>query len=313
MHDLAALRWLLTSPPLLSSVAAQQFNLQTSIAQFTVQEQQAIEPWLAQVEAAPQALINFLNQARSKVRGHQPGVLRLGRYAEKLLEFFLLHGPTHQLAAANIPLRHPQAERSVIDHTTRGELDFLLHDRQGKPLHWELAVKYFLCHAQGIVAQADDFIGPDAAETFSRKLTKLFGRQLAHTPPAPYDKARWQPQAFARGWMFYRYGRAIPSCALLNPDHCKGWWLPFEELEVLPDAQYVLLDRQHWMPPAHITFDEHAMTQTQLRSQLLQHWHDIRGPHISALLIAQLNADGHEIARYFVGPHVNNTSNLKHF
>jgi hypothetical protein len=301
-HDLAALRWLLTSPPLLAPRAAQQFNPQASVAAFTPDEQQRIEAWLQEVSAAPQALTAWLSEARSKVRGHQPGVLRLGRYAEKLLEFFLHHGPTHRLVAANVPLRHPAHARGAIDHTTRGEIDFLLHDAQGTPLHWELAVKYFLCHAQGSSAQADDFIGPDAAETFSRKLAKLFARQLTHTPPTPNDTTAWQPQAFARGWMFYRHGRRIPTCDLLDPGHCKGWWLPLEELDLLPDAQYVLLDRQHWMPPVPREDVHHAVGLHVLRRQLQDEWANARGPHISALLIAQLNALGNEVARYFVRP-----------
>jgi uncharacterized protein len=302
MHDFAALRWLLTSPPLLSPQAAQQFNPHAQVTQFTAQEHMQIERWLRSVEAAPQELAAWLNHARSKVRGHQPGVLRLGRYAEKLLEFFLQHGPTHRLIAANVPLRHTQETRAAIDHTTRGEIDFLVHTAHGAPLHWELAVKYFLCHAQGNTAAAEDFIGPDAAETFARKLTKLFARQLAHTPPAPHDTTRWQPQAFARGWMFYRYGRAVPTCALLNPHHCKGWWLPFEELDALPDAQYVLLDRQHWMPPVQQVESLPLLRRDALRQQLQTTWAAARGPHTSALLITQLDGAGNEAARYFVQP-----------
>jgi uncharacterized protein len=301
-HDLAALRWLLTSPPLLSEQAARQFNPQAGLAHFTAQEQQAIDAWLLQLEGAPHALNDFLQQARSKVGGHQPGVLRLGRTAEKLLEFSLRQGPTHRLVVANIPLRHPQETRAAIDHTTRGEIDFLLRDAQGTPLHWELAVKYFLCHAQGDIAQAQDFIGPDAAETFSRKLTKLFTRQLAHTPPAPYDSTPWQPQAFARGWMFYRYGRSIPACDLLNPAHCKGWWLPVNELEALPDACYVLLERQHWMPPVQRVNARDVVPRAALMKMLAEQWAQ---PHAraGALLVAQVDGAGAEAVRYFVCPH----------
>jgi uncharacterized protein len=305
MRDLAALRWLLAAPPLLSAHAAQQFNPQAGVAHFTPQEQASIEHWLQSVEAAPQALHAFLAVARSKVGGHQPGVLRLGRYAEKLLEFFLLHGPTHRLTVANLPLRHAPEQRSAIDHTTRGEIDFLLRDAQDTPLHWELAVKYFLCHATGPTAQAQDFIGPDAAETFSRKLTKLFARQLAHTAPAPHDAVPWQPQAFARGWMFYRVGRAIPTCALLDPAHCKGGWLPFDELEALPDALYVLLDRQHWMPPVQYADMRTAVLRKQLHARLQQVWTSAHRPHISALLIAQVDTHGNETVRYFVQPEIN--------
>ncbi|MGL4574507.1 MAG: DUF1853 family protein [Burkholderiaceae bacterium] len=302
MSDIDALRWLLTSPPLLSEQAAAQYGSSAQIAQFSTGELQHINAWLDALAAQPQPLADWLAAARATVRGHQPGVLRLGRLAERLLEFYLQHGPTHQLIAANLPLRYEAQARQGIDHTTRGEIDFLLHDTQGTPLHWELAVKYFLCHAQGGTANAQDFIGPDGAETLHTKLEKLFKRQLAHVPPLQSPTGSWQPQAFTRGWMFYRYAQPIPSCSLLDPRHCKGRWLLFDELDALPDSRYVLLDRQHWMPPVRGAQETQCMRGDALSQQLLHAWSQARGPHISALLIAQVDQQGDEEARYFVLP-----------
>jgi uncharacterized protein len=302
MSDIDALRWLLTSPPLLSAQAASTYGSGAQIAQFSATDLQHINAWLAAVEQQPQLLAGWLATARANVRGHQPGVLRLGRLAERLLEFYLRHGPTHRIAAANLPLRYDSQQRQGIDHTTRGEIDFLLHDAHGVPLHWELAVKYFLCHAQGSAASAQDFIGPDGAETLHKKLEKLFMRQLAHVPPLQSPAGSWRPQAFTRGWMFYRLGHAIPSCGLLDPLHCKGWWLPFDELDALPDAAYVLLDRQHWMPPVQRDVRQSACSRAALREQLIDVWKRSEDRRASALLIAQLNDAGAELARYFVQP-----------
>jgi uncharacterized protein len=305
MSDINALRWLLTSPPLLSEHAATQYSTGAQvaqIAQFSAADLQQINTWLDALAQNPQPLTEWLAAARATVRGHEPGVLRLGRLAERLLEFYLQYGPTHRLIAANLPLRYGAQERQGIDHTTRGEIDFLLHDAQGTPLHWELAVKYFLCHAQDDVASAHDFIGPDGAETLHTKLEKLFTRQLAHVPPLDSAAGPWQPQAFTRGWMFYRYGQPVPNCGLLDPHHCKGWWLPFDELDVLPDREYTLLDRQHWMPPVACGSERTAFGRTALREQLVNTWKRSEDRRVSALLIAQLSAAGKELARYFVQP-----------
>jgi uncharacterized protein len=175
--------------------------------------------------------------------------LRLGRRAERLMEFFLRYGPTHRLVAANIALRHAAPHG---DRTTIGEIDFLLCDASGGRWHWELAVKFFLCIASGPTATAAEFIGPDRAETFDTKLRKLFNRQLRHTPPAPWNGEVWTPAACTRGWLFYRHGSHLPHTPGLHPDHLYGRWIERERLAELGDAAqpvWHIVPRNDWMCP----------------------------------------------------------------
>lgn len=236
---LAELRWLLLSPPLLSAAAAGAGGAQ--IQQFNAAQRDAIEAWLATLASDPTPLLSWL-AAVSPAHG---GPLRLGRRAERLLEFFLRQGPTHRLVAANLALRHPAPAGG--DHTTRGEIDFLLEDESGTGWHWELAVKFFLCTAQGPTASAEQFVGPDRIEQLGAKLHKLFARQLAHEPPSPFDHRRWQPAAFTRGWMFYRHGRPVPACSGLAAEHGRGWWQAREQAHMLPAGRYRLIARADWM------------------------------------------------------------------
>lgn len=231
--------WLLLSPPLLAPAAAQ--GTPARIQQFTAGERSAIEAWLAALAQDPAPLLAHLRAALPA----SGAPLRLGRRAERLLEFFLRHGPTHRLVAANVALRQPTLAGG--DHTTRGEIDFLLEDAAGRPWHWELAVKFFLCTARGATAVADDFIGPDRIERFSAKLHKLFTRQLAHRAPPPYEARAWQPAAYTRGFMFYRYGARAPQCELLDARHGHGWWIARDEAETLPRCAFVLVERSQWM------------------------------------------------------------------
>lgn len=236
---LQELRWLLLSPPLLAAAAAHDTPAQ--IQHFTAAERLAIEIWLAALAQAPRPLIEHL-QAASPASG---APLRLGRRAERLLEFFLRHGPTHRLVAANVPLRQPVTPGG--DHTTRGEIDFLLEDAAGQPWHWELAVKFFLCTASGALATTDQFIGPDRAEVLAGKLDKLFTRQLRHHAPPPFDTRAWRPAAYARGNMFYRHGATVPRCEALAEQHARGWWIAREQAHTLPEGHYRLAERSQWM------------------------------------------------------------------
>jgi uncharacterized protein len=301
------LQWLLNSPSLLaeSSVASQALSNSELITQSIrgleadLASNQALQDWLQALRQSPEPLLQFIAEHRS-----QTPVLRLGRYAERLLEFYLRHGPTHRLEAANIALRRSQASSANADHTTVGEIDFLLRDAQGQALHWELAVKYFLCHASGPTAQAQDFIGPDRAETLESKLHKL-QRQLAHQAPPPWHTERWQPQLFARGYMFYRWAAAIPCCAALHPEHLKAWWLPITELPQLPHTQFALLGRAMWMAAFDASSDSAAAIGNTVHiTQAVQSlWSQAvpagrRAP--GAQLLAGLDARGEESARYFV-------------
>ena len=244
------LRWLLLSPPLLD---AEPGAHAACVQQFSSAERQAISAWLGGVDREPEALFNFVYAPRDAAidGAAQPRApsLRLGRRAERLMAYFLRHGPTHRLVAANIPLRQVSPQGAC---TTAGEIDFLLHDGDGQAWHWELAVKFFLCTATGDEASTADFIGPDRAETFDTKLRKLFDRQLRHQPPPPWNTQTWRPAACTRGRLFYRHGHTVPHTLGLHPDHLQGRWIERERLTDVPAADesvWHVVPRNDWMCP----------------------------------------------------------------
>ena len=243
------LRWLLLSPPLLDTTPGAHA---APVQQFSAVERDAISAWLDDIDRAPQALFEAVHA--TAVSGtdpltRRPPSLRLGRRAERLMAFFLRHGPTHRLVAANIPLRHVSPDGG---RTTLGEIDFLLHDARGQAWHWELAVKFFLCTVTGPQASAADFIGPDRAETFDTKLRKMFDRQLRHWPPPPWDHQIWTPAACTRGRLFYRHGSEVPRTAGVHPDHLQGCWIERDRVDELPAANepvWHVVPRNDWMCP----------------------------------------------------------------
>ncbi len=293
------LRWLLLSAPLLRGehprFAGQVFS-------FSPQQRVQIEQWLSLLQQRPNSLLDWL------ANSSPAHLARLGRYAEQLLEFFLRNGPTHQLVIANLPLRaDPAALRG--DHTTIGEIDYLLTDNSGQSWHWELAVKYFLCQKIEPATTAN-LIGPDAAETFDSKLDKLFLRQLRHKPPPPYNQVNWRPAAFTRGWMFYPLGSAVEVIDQLHPEHLRGGWLTLEQLEQANKAnhfkneQFLILDRQRWLSIAHCIDKRFLLDAHELAQEIAVRLH---GPHASGVLVAQMqmNEDhSRELNRFFVVPNV---------
>jgi uncharacterized protein len=294
----AALTWLLLSPPLVAVPPGSTALL----AQFSDPERSDITHWLATLQADSAPLADWM-AARAEVR--------IGRYAERLMEFYLTHGPQHQLVAAHVPLRSemPGIKNPVI--VTQGELDFLLTNRAGQHLHWELAVKFFLCTATGDVASPEDFIGPNGVETLAHKWHKLFARQLTHTPPVPWDTTHWQPQAYVRGWMFYRWGFKVPQCAALYPQHGKAWWTTLDAMGQLPQAQYAYLPRLHWMAPIESALQLQepvvVLARDAMADYLKMQWtHSKRSA--DAQMVVQIadpaaqDVVGMEVQRFFIRP-----------
>jgi uncharacterized protein len=303
LQALCDLRWLLLSPPLLDSRHA---RFSGQVFEFTLQQRQQIELWLCQLERRPELLMQWLANSSQK------HLARLGRYAEQLLEFFLRFGPTHFLVAANIALR-ADANARKGDHTTVGEIDYLLKDQEGGVWHWELAVKYFLCRDCDQPTTAD-LIGPDAVESFDHKLDKLFLRQLRHSAPAAYAQECWQPAAFTRGWIFYPHARPHLTVEQLSHHHLRGTWLTLEQLQQLSEKppfvaeQFVILDRQRWLSttlyPSVDPIAQPLLNARALAQAIEARW---LGPFVSGVLVAQmqLNEDHMaEVHRFFVVPNV---------
>lgn len=292
---LATLRWLLLSAPLLVPPHA---NAQLAV--FTAQVTAHITLWLdgLQADGTAHNPLALWMQSRQEAR--------IGRYAEQLLEFYLLHGPVHRLVAAHVPLRSQVNGLQV----THGELDFLLIDAHGQYLHWELAVKFFLCTSTADTATPADFMGPNGVETLAHKWHKLFAHQLtraqSHTLPAPWGAQVWQPQAYTRGWMFYRWGHPVPHCHALHSAHGTGWWVDAQACNELPEADYAFLPRLHWMAPLHTLAQLGEQAVVLPRDAMAQHLINVwatTGRQTDALMVVQLDAPrGSELRRFFIRP-----------
>ncbi|QTO47316.1 DUF1853 family protein [Burkholderia latens] len=232
------LGWLLASPSLLTAAPGAPLARPWADAV----ERVAAEAWLVALDAAPEPLHRALDAVRP---------VRLGRYAECLLEYFLIHGPSLRLVAANLPLRS--------NGKTLGEVDFLVDAPGGQRLHWELAVKCYLCAPVPGDASLADFVGPNLVDRLDRKRSRLLDHQLRLSDRhgfallgygAPSDA-----QMFIRGWLFYPHGVPLPPVsAEIAADHSHGFWLTHAQWPRWASAQpggaaWSVLPRLAWLAP----------------------------------------------------------------
>jgi uncharacterized protein len=182
---------------------------------------------------------------------------RVGHYAEGLVHYALSHSTQFQLVAANLPLR--------VQKQTVGECDFLLEDRAGQRLHWELAVKCYL-HVDALPQTLADplasFVGPALGDRLDIKLRRMLDHQLplsgrpdyaALLPPGP-----WQAQMWVNGWLFDRFdhwraGRSLNIDARLDPALLSGFWTAADTWpdvsEALGAHGWTRLPRLRWIAP----------------------------------------------------------------
>lgn len=276
------LAWLLDAPDLLEPHAVQWQGRIASIGAVG----EATEDWLISVDQSPADLHAYLDI--------QP-FTRLGRYAEKLMAFYLQHQGL--LVAHGVQVRAGKSD-------TIGEFDFLL--RQGEALvHWEFATKLYLLETSGSGHQADYFVGPNLADTLGAKVRKIMDRQLSLSQHPAAQLLVPEPillaQALVKGWLFYHGETPVPvQPAGISRAHCRGFWCAEEELENIAGEHFVVLPRLSWLAPAKAGKDA-VLDRSALRETVAAHFREAKTP----LLLASLEPSGGwmlEVDRGFVVP-----------
>ena len=252
--DVRALAWLLDSPDLFDADAP---RWQAKLARLTdlmnVTSSENLAQWLQQQDDNPAPL----------KQGLQPA-MRLGRYAEKLMGFYLQQQGV--LVAQGLPVR-------AAKNDTIGEFDFLLRDG---PLlvHWEFATKFYLYEASIGATDNGYFVGPNLADSLDLKMGKILHRQLTlgqHPAaqallPQVIDRA----QALVKGWLFYRDQGCLAGVGL-SPQHCRGFWCPLEQADSLSGDAFAVLPRRRWLAPAVLPMQD-GLNKTALLSLLESHF-----------------------------------------
>ncbi|MGP8432531.1 DUF1853 family protein [Paraburkholderia fungorum] len=261
------------------------------------QEAAATVDWLRALDVEPSDLQRELAATR---------ITRLGRYAERLLGWFLQHGPAARLVAAGVPLR-----RSGV---TLGECDFLVQTRHGARLHWELAVKCYLHAGEGgsqSPARLADYVGPNLKDRFDLKLAHVLNHQLPLSAREEFASVGyagpWTPQMFIKGWLFYRAGEKPADPAELDPSHERGWWVTRSDWPDFAAAHariWRVLPRLEWLAPRrHEQGEVQALAFAFVDPQkLAEQTSSQHGPTMVAAFAADSSGKLIEFSRGFIVP-----------
>ncbi|WP_157976403.1 DUF1853 family protein [Parahaliea mediterranea] len=253
--------------------------------------------WLEQLDRQPGPLLDHL--------GRRP-TQRLGLYFEALWHFFLTRDSAVDLLAHNLPVRK--------GGRTLGEFDCLYYcHRRQRPVHLELAVKFYLHHG-GSAGEWRHWLGPNSRDRLDRKLARLLHHQSALSQ---IDAGQAQlaqrgidsplTEIELKGYLFHHWQQPAPRGPYgVNPARRLQRWCHLRELNALmagdgvknsDGKRYRTLARLDWLAPALGDDADHpALTATALRQQLQAHFAG-RG---SAQLVAALDAAGKESQRFFV-------------
>ncbi|MFJ7566375.1 DUF1853 family protein [Herminiimonas sp. NPDC097707] len=277
-----ALAWLLVAPDLLDPHAPQ---WQGKIAALPAGMLAGIDAWLTAMDSEPAELHRYLDL--------QP-FARLGRYAEKLMAFYL--------ERQNVLFAHSVQVRAG-KNSTIGEFDFLLR-LDDQLVHWEFATKFYLLESSGAGNDADYFVGPNLADTLGAKMHKILDRQLllsAHPAaqihlPEPVSKA----QALVKGWLFYPDVDLEMNAFGTAHEHCRGFWCACSDLAHLRAERYAILPRLQWLAPASLPLSQ-TMDQQALQEYLAEYFVHDTMPVLVALLEVK-DGVGLEVSRGFIVP-----------
>ncbi len=290
-----ALAWLLDAPDLLDGQAPQ---WQGKIAHILNQnERDQIAIWLHALDSEPIKLeeLHFYI-------GSLPST-RLGLYAEKLMAFYF--HKQKMLVAHSLQVR-------AAKNDTVGEFDFLLR-RNDALVHWEFATKFYLLETSQAGFIADDFVGPNLADSLGAKVNKILERQLTLSshPAAQIHLAEavTSAQALIKGWLFYQDPLCeVPGTMGIAKAHCRGYWRGCSDVlasvnhgaDGSENNLYAILPRLRWLAPAKIKLSE-VMTAAQVREVLADYFASQHSP----LILATLRQQGDhalEVYRGFVVP-----------
>jgi hypothetical protein len=270
VRDLA---WCCFSPPMMQELP------ESGTAMLPLDNDQCW-PWLIALDQQPHELIEQIAKVKST---------RLGIYYETLWRFYFSQQSEWELLHHNL-----QVERKGI---TLGAFDFLCR-RGSEYWHIETAVKFYLCNTTNPDDARDwhHWIGPASHDRLDLKLAHLHQHQLplhqtveatAQLQTLYPEATEWKTGLCLQGYLF---SPALTSYgpAFSRENHSNGyWWHLHDFLQYLHthiDTQWIILERQRWLSPAHTKDKSELVQGADLTQQLQKQIGEMKRPLLLAAL-----------------------------
>ncbi len=208
-------------------------------------------------------------------RNHQ----RVGYYFEYLVHFWLEKVCGHEMV--------DQGRQIIEDGRTRGELDFVFRDGEGRLIHLETAVKFYL-HLGRDNPTGSHFIGPNSSDHFERKMGRLFGKQLKLAEGLYEEKPFSLP--WVKGRIFYHPQHPeVPELPeRLNPLHATGAWIRAGELEGwrgwFREECCLPLHKPNWLSEQQTAIQENLVEVDDMIPRLEKHFRNSDQPRLAACM-----------------------------
>jgi len=193
------------------------------------------------------ALIQWLNALKIKQPADSGKYIPLGKYAEKLVKYYLENVKEIKLLASNLQLIENEK-------TTIGELDYLFEDTQlNEFIHLEFSIKYYLKTSRN---NQTIYLGPSTKDYMARKMKRLLDHQtrLCRTHqqllPKNLQQSSYQPKAVIKGCIFYPLSEW--NTRMDRNETNEGWWLTikdFYQLESKGEHFKLITKKDNWIFP----------------------------------------------------------------
>lgn len=253
------LYWVISSPALFETLPGSAGKRATIFNQNLFDtENNSLTEVLADLENHPEPILEHIQFGNNKL---------LGKYYESLVEYWLQISKRFELVDKSVQLNH--------NGETLGEFDFILKDKTGdKFIHLEAAGKFYLSSENK--SDWKTFIGPNPNDNLKKKIEKLFNEQtqLSKTTHgkeklSELGVSEIESAVLLKGYLFYPIKSFLSDNFKIplhsNPNHDKGWWLRFGEIEnlnALNCNQWLVLKRNNWISRA-IAATENELLNTQ--------------------------------------------------
>jgi len=222
--------WVVTSLNLLNQDLPE-FKEEIGIDLIEDREKKAFSIWFQALCENPFLLESYFNSEDQLI---------LGKYFERLVQFFFENYPRYELLIAG---------KQFFDRkTTLGELDFVIRDKtKNEVLHLEVAVKYYMGYKSS--PKHSMWIGPNGLDTLEKKLTK-FERQLALSisEESNIDFKIDRRIALLKGFFFIHWRAKVWPHFHINSLE-NGEWMYEEEMgSALDDnGRYIIFPKHLWL------------------------------------------------------------------
>lgn len=253
------LHWVISSPSLFET-----FFDQTNIKIFNQQlfnsEVEELNSLLIKLDDNTEPLKEYIRLGNNKL---------LGKYFESLAEFWFQNSKRFNLIEKSVQVNH--------NGETLGEFDFILKDRStDKFIHLEAAGKFYLSFENK--SDWKTFIGPNPNDNLQNKIEKLFNEQtqlsktsLGREKLSELGVTEIESALLLKGYFFYPMQNFISEDFRMplhsNPNHNKGWWLRFGDLEKLYNINsnyWLVLKRSNWISSAIVENKNELLDSTSL-------------------------------------------------